>query len=440
MDDKELKELKKQLLELEDQGFMGPQQNYHKKQRTSDPKKFETVIKWPTPTNVCEVCEFVGFCQFPRRFVKDFSKIVAPLTEITQGNSFQWTERQEETFECLKVTMCSTPTLKIPDFTKPFEVHTDASDGAIDEVLMQEGQPVAYESHKFSDVEMRWTTHGKEMMAVVYCLRKWRHYVQDKHTQVYTDNVSLKYFQTQPKLTPKQARWQDFLVEYDIEIIHKPGKHNVMPDALSCQPNLNPTSTIQGTLKERIIESQKIDPAVIRMMNAHVSGKSAIGLFDIRDGLFYAHSKIYIPNDPTLKKDLLWEAHDCKLAGHGGQKRSFDQLHKHYFWPKMQDEVIEYVRTCPTCQLVKAQRIKPAGLLKTMSVPSCPWDMVSMDFITNSSMSHGYKNIMVVVDYFSKQAHFILAPQPLTAYQIARLYFTKVFKYHGLPPHHRLRP
>ncbi|KAI5081298.1 hypothetical protein GOP47_0004481, partial [Adiantum capillus-veneris] len=105
----------------------------------------------------------------------------------------------------------------------------------------------------------------------------------------------------------------------------------------------------------------------------HISGKAAVGLFEVRDNLFYAHGKIYIPNDPELKKDLMWEAHDCKLAGHGGQKRSYDKLHQHYMWPKMKDDVIDYVRTCPTCQLVKAQRVKPAGLLHPMPTPSRPW-------------------------------------------------------------------
>ncbi|KAI5060580.1 hypothetical protein GOP47_0025000 [Adiantum capillus-veneris] len=75
------------------------------------------------------------------------------------------------------------------------------------------------------------------------------------------------------------------------------------------------------------------------MLNDHISGKAALGLFEVKDNLFYAHGKIYIPNDPELKKDLMWEAHDCKLAGHGGQKRSYDKLHQHYMWPKMKDDV-----------------------------------------------------------------------------------------------------
>ncbi|KAI5080924.1 hypothetical protein GOP47_0004107 [Adiantum capillus-veneris] len=82
-------------------------------------------------------------------------------------------------------------------------------------------------------------------------------------------------------------------------------------------PTLTTISTATNTLRQRILDAQKADPAVLRMLNDHISGKVAVGLFEVRDNLFYAHGKIYIPNDPELKKDLMWEAHDCKLAGHG---------------------------------------------------------------------------------------------------------------------------
>ena len=103
--------------------------------------------------------------------------------------------------------------LQLPDFTKPFEIHTDASDQAYGAVLFQEGHSIAYESKKVLEVDSRWPTHEKEMLAIVYALRKWRHYVQD--------NISLKYFKSQPRLLAKQRRWQNLLVELDLEIIHK---------------------------------------------------------------------------------------------------------------------------------------------------------------------------------------------------------------------------
>lgn len=112
-------------------------------------------------------------------------------------------------------------------------MHTDASDRAIGGVLIQNKHPVAYESRKLKDCEQRYTTHEKEMTAVVHCLQTWRHYLLGTKFTVVTDNVANTYFKTQRKLPPKQARWQEFLAEFDFEWIHRPGKENAVADSLS---------------------------------------------------------------------------------------------------------------------------------------------------------------------------------------------------------------
>ena len=99
----------------------------------------------------------------------------------------------------------------------------------------------------------------------------------------------------------------------------------------------------------------------------------------------------------------------------------------------MEEEIINYVRTCKVCQAVKARRGKALGLLQQMLIPSRPWDVISMDFIVDLPPSRGHNILMVVVDFFSKQAHFIPAKPPLTANHVAHLFFKYVFKYHGLP-------
>ena len=99
------------------------------------------------------------------------------------------------------------PVLALPDHSKPYEVHTDASDFAIGGVLMQDGHPIVFESRKLNDTERRYTVQENEMTAVVHCLRTWRHYLLGSKFIVKTDNVATSYFQAQSKLTPKQACW-----------------------------------------------------------------------------------------------------------------------------------------------------------------------------------------------------------------------------------------
>ena len=204
--------------------------------------------------------------------------------------------------------MCSQPVLKLPDFTRPFEIHTDASDYAYGAVLMQGGHPIAYKSKKFSEIESRWPTHEKEMLVVVYALRKWRHYVQDKFTKVVTDNISLQYFQSQPRLSAKQIRWQDMLAEFDIEIVHKKGKLHTLPDALSRMPQIHHMSviTMQGWIEE-IRQAQESDAVVRQLRDEVESGQTAHGLFKLRDGLLWSEDKVVIPNNIQLKAKILLE-------------------------------------------------------------------------------------------------------------------------------------
>ncbi|KAK3043574.1 hypothetical protein RJ639_002153 [Escallonia herrerae] len=115
----------------------------------------------------------------------------------------------------LKKAVTEEPVLALPDHTKVFELQMDASDFAIGGVLMQEGHPIAFESRKLNDTERRYTVQEKEMTAVVHCLRTWRHYLLGSRFLIKTDNIATSYFQSQRKLSPKQARWQDFLADFD---------------------------------------------------------------------------------------------------------------------------------------------------------------------------------------------------------------------------------
>ena len=115
---------------------------------------------------------------------------------MKKGASQEWDEPCYQTFEKLKSKLSLLPALEFSKFDKPFEVHTDASEFCIGGVLMQDGWPIAYESKKLDGCQRRWPTHEKELFAVVHCLKTWQYYLGLHKTKVYTDNVSLKYFET----------------------------------------------------------------------------------------------------------------------------------------------------------------------------------------------------------------------------------------------------
>ncbi len=127
---------------------------------------------------------------------------------------------------------------KLHDFKKDFEIHSHASNFVIRRILVQNRRPMAFESKKLNDIEQRLPTHEKEMWVVIHCFETWGHYIGSKDVVVWTDNVTLKYFFIQPKLSSKQVRWQDTLALFNVDIRHKPKKDNTMPDALSRKINL----------------------------------------------------------------------------------------------------------------------------------------------------------------------------------------------------------
>ncbi len=130
---------------------------------------------------------------------------------------------------------------------------------------------------------------------------------------------------------------------------------------------------------------------------------------------------------------FLKECHDGLLVGHGGAKRTITFLKKSYYWPNLKDSAEEYVKTYLTCQQNRTLNKKQAGLLQHLPIPEGPWESVSMDFMVNLPPSRGFDAIMVMVDQFSKMAHFILTKDEAMAQEMGRLFFTHVFKHHGLP-------
>ena len=203
-----------------------------------DKKKVEAIQTWPTPSNVSEIHSFLGLASYYRKFVPNFSTIATPLTQLLhKDQKYCWMENEEKAFNELKSKLSSTPVLLLPDPTKPFSVTTDASDYAIGAVLSQNhghgDQPIAYESRKLSQAELNYPTHEKELLAIVHALKIWRTYLEGSKFTVITDHASLEFIRTQTNLSRRQARWLELLQSMTFDVKYRPGKTNIVADALS---------------------------------------------------------------------------------------------------------------------------------------------------------------------------------------------------------------
>ncbi len=138
-----------------------------------DNHKVKAILDWEPPKSVPALRSFLGLASYYHKFIKNFAKIAAPLTNLLKKSAvtYDWDEAGDEAFEALKGILVKVPVLKLPDFDKDFEIHSDASDFAIRGVIVQDGRPVAFESKKLSETEKRWLTHEKEMWVVIHCLK-----------------------------------------------------------------------------------------------------------------------------------------------------------------------------------------------------------------------------------------------------------------------------
>lgn len=210
-----------------------------------DPSKVAAITEWPTPKKVKEVQSFLGFGNFYRKFIKDFSKIARPLYDLTKkGVVWQWTSAEENAFQQLKNAFTTAPVLQMPDQNKAFRVETDASGYATGGVLTQQDDngkwhPCMFLSQSMSPAERNYDIYDKELLAIIRALEEWRHYLEGaRHDfNVYTDHQNLAYFKEAQKLNRRQARWALYLSRFHFKLHHKPGTQNVIPDLLTRRPD-----------------------------------------------------------------------------------------------------------------------------------------------------------------------------------------------------------
>jgi RNase H-like domain found in reverse transcriptase/Reverse transcriptase (RNA-dependent DNA polymerase)/Integrase zinc binding domain/Chromo (CHRromatin Organisation MOdifier) domain len=219
--------------------------------------KVASVENWPTPTCQSDVEQFLGLAGYYRPFIRDLSKLAAPLAALTgrlrkgkgvraagggkptltPRKAWHWGEREEASFRAVKAAITRAPCLAIADSSKPFVVHTDASGYATGAVLMQDQgkglQPIAFMSKKMNDAERNYPVHEQELLAIKNALTTWSHYLRDRHFTVVTDHQSLQYVESNKMATSRLVRWRMQLADFDFDIRYERGEQNVVADALS---------------------------------------------------------------------------------------------------------------------------------------------------------------------------------------------------------------
>ncbi len=185
-----------------------------------DPVKIAGIAEWPMPTKKRELQLFLGFTNFYRKFIKNYSKVVKALTQLTGLTAWTWGKPQEDAFKELKRRMAENVILAIPNDDDPFRVEANASEGAVGAVLSQQQnrvwRPVVFMSKSLSTTERNYEIYDKELLAIMLALSEWRHYLMGavKDVEIWTDHQNLQYFRLPQKLNQRQACWVTELAEY----------------------------------------------------------------------------------------------------------------------------------------------------------------------------------------------------------------------------------
>ena len=416
--------------------------------------KVQAISSWPTPTTVTQVRAFLGTIGFYRKFIRDFSAIATPLSDLTKTDAkWSWGANESASFDRLIALAVAQPVLILPDPKLPFVVHTDASGFATGAVLQQDQgrglQPIAFMSKKMLPAETRYPVHEQELLAVIQALGTWRHYLSGVKFTVKTDHRSLQYLKTQPHLSNRQTHWKDTLANFDFDIEYVEGKTNVVADGLSRRADHVPPqssasiSSIESvshrcnavtSLLADIHEAIVNDPEYRSLLKQSASTLAKQSLSIDRSYLYHSRDRLYIPNDVALRTRLMHECHDAPTSGHLGKDKTIAQVKRRFYWPRMDAEIVQYVTSCDACQRNKPSQQSTMGLLQPLPIPHRPWSQVSLDLITALPRTRlGNDAIVVFVDKVTKMVHYVPTTTSVTAPQLATLFIREVVRLHGVP-------
>lgn len=422
-----------------------------------NPKKLEAVSNFKQPRNPTDIKSFLGLAGYYRKFIRNFSKIAKPLTELTKKETpFHWTDKTQEAFQTLKDKLCSSPVLKFPDFAKPFTLTTDASNEGIGAILSQDGHPCCYISRTLNPPERNYSTTEKELLAIVWAVKRLRQYLLGRKFLIRTDHQALKWLQNCKDPSSRLMRWRLKLEEYEYDIEYTKGKDNTAADALSRihvltrrRENLNieldkkyhdwekSTDALPKILKmtpnrksfyqlsktelgnyDRIEWLTKLNEII------HINEKIGIGddsfteteknaikqillfLNDTVKELNFAWEPIQTYSDEEID-ELLKENHD--LVGHPGIQKTYDRIRERHRVPDLMKRIQQHTESCDTCQTSKTTRIRPREEPCITDTPLEPNDKIAMDLLGPlKKTKKGNQYILSIHDELTK--YLILVP------------------------------
>lgn len=437
----------------------------------TNPKKVETIASFPQPRTIKELRSFLGLSGYYRRFIRDYAKLAKPLTLLLRGEEGRISKRQSakicvefnedavKAFSKLKNSLISKDVLlSYPNYEEHFELTTDASNYALGAVLSQGGKPITFISRTLNKAEEHYAANEKEMLAIIWALNCLRNYLYGAaKLKIYTDHQPLTYALSNKNNNSKIKRWKAILEEYDYELFYKPGKCNVVADALSRVPEVSQINSMTEMTHSDDSSSHRLIYSVETPINAFKNqiifspNSTNPYKFEIVFPTIHRHTLSetdYTPGQlvSTLKKYLnpsvingikapeslmgkiqeIFPHHFANIRirftnlqvedvkndhqqdeiiisthkrAHRNAKENKIQILEKFYFPSMNSKINRIVKQCAVCKENKYDRHPSKPELKETPIPSHPGEILHIDIYRTENQL-----VLTALDKFSKYA------------------------------------
>jgi transposase InsO family protein len=382
-----------------------------------DPDRTQPIRECPQPTNLTELERFLGMASYFRSFIPNFAQVAHPLYVMKRYGEMKWSTEEVKAFQAVK-NLISEAVVDIPSSTEKLRLRTDASNCHIAAFLENEkGRPVSFASRLLSETEKNYDVVEKEALAIFWSITcKFRWLLIGREFEIFTDHKPLIYLLSTTKVSPKIIRWRLQLQEFQYTIHHCAGSRNVVADSLSRafvvteEEDDNDCDESPFLSESEVLKAQKAD-IECRIFLRSMKRKEIQRPQEISKELWSIRKRVrqengiltfedeqqkrwILPN--SLRKKALKLGHD----NHRGIESSLARLRRHFYWPNLRNDLVQYVKSCRICSLVKPKFV-PATL--TPLNVKAPLEIVALDYIGPLPTAEGnLRYLLVFIDLFSR--------------------------------------
>ncbi len=409
-------------------------------------QKIQAVIDWSTLNNLTQMQFFIDFCNFYWCFIKNFSKIVRSMIQLTQKKIiFEWNEVYQIVFDHMKRRMIETSILRHFDQTREAILEINSFNYVNDEVLSQyDDEDVLHSivlySKNMSSAECNYEIYDKKLLIIIRAFEHWWLELKliDISIKMFIDHQALISLMKDKKLSRRQMRWVQKLADFNFKIMYWSDKQNIKINALTCRADfisrdLNDEriqyqrTTIltlnqmkiadleknnDQSIYKQILETNEIDENCTLLREAIARDEAQCKNIKLKNcrvqnEILYKDSQLWVSFNEFLQMNLIREMHDQFSIDHFNILRTMKIIKWNYYWSSMWKTIDRYIQNCYVCQRSKTLRNKSNDLLQSLFISEQRWQNIVMNFIINLSDSYDYNAILTIICRLLKERHYI---------------------------------